>query len=276
MPIRVLLAVLLVGSLSACAGDQVERSPMPEGVVVQIDQSRFQRSGRILFVSIQNGTSHQIAISDFTLTSPRFEDVRWSGDDSLEPGDKTDIDFTMPQGRCGKRLDAKITLTYRRDGAEPQKSTTSVDDIYDNALYFADRDCAQVTLEEAAKVEVGTPQVDGTGRGSVLNLPVTMTPTDKRTDVRFAGFGDTVLFRQTPASPADVDIALTGPAQHLKMQVVPARCDPHALAEDKVGRLFAVKVVADDVPADASYFLPLTKAQRIAFFDFFRSHCGID
>lgn len=275
MPIRVLLAVLLTGSLTACGSDKIESSPMPDGIVVEIDQSRFQRSGRILFVSIQNGTSHQIAISEFTLSSPRFKDVRWSGNDTLEAGDKTDIDFTMPQGRCGKRLDAKITLTYRRDGADPQKSTTSVDDIYDNALYFADRDCAQVTLEEAAKVEVGTAQVDGTGRDSVLSLPVTMTPTGRRTDVRFAGFGDTVLFRQTPASPADVDIAMTGSPQQLRMQVVPARCDPHALAEDKVGRLFPVKVIADDVPAEGSYFLPLTKAQRIAFFDFFRSHCGI-
>lgn len=275
MPFRIVLAVLLVGSLAACGGDKVESSPMPHGIVAEIDQSRFQRSGRILFVRIQNGSSHRIAMSDFKLSSPRFEDVTWSGAETLEAGDKTDIDFTMPQGRCGKKLDARITLTYRRDDADLQKSTVSVDDIYDNASYFADRDCAQLTLEEAAKVEVGTPHVTGAGRDSVLSLPVTMTPTGKRTDVRFAGFGDTVLFRQAPASPAKADIALTGPPQHLRMQVVPARCDPHALAEDKVGRLFPVKVAADDVPTDATYFLPLTKAQRIAFFDFFRSHCGI-
>ncbi|MFI5428415.1 hypothetical protein [Aeromicrobium sp. UC242_57] len=104
---------------------------------------------------------------------------------------------------------------------------------------------------------------------------MTLTPTGKREDVRFVGFGDTVLFRQAAGSPVDVDLPLTGAPRTVTMQVVPARCDPHALAEDKVGRLFPVKIEADDLPADAAYFLPLDKGQKTAFFDFFRSHCAI-
>ncbi|MFI5428416.1 hypothetical protein [Aeromicrobium sp. UC242_57] len=158
----VVIAGLLLGfSLAACASDGPDSSPMPDGIKVEVDQSRYQQSGRTLFVSIQNGTDQQITISDFTLSSPRFDDVDWSGDDVLEAGQKTDIDFTMPRGRCGSDLDASIAVTYQVDGGRPQISTTTVDDLYDHALYFADRDCAQLTFEEAAKVEIGQPQVSG-------------------------------------------------------------------------------------------------------------------
>lgn len=61
----------------------------------------------------------------------------------------------------------------------------------------------------------------------------------------------------------------------LSRKVTPARCDGRALADDKVGRLFAVKVLDDGVGTNASFYLPLTTPQRVTFFDFYRSHCGL-
>ena len=59
------------------------------------------------------------------------------------------------------------------------------------------------------------------------------------------------------------------------MSVVPARCDPHALAEDKVGRLFGMRVIAPGLPDDSWFYLPLDKSQREAFYAYFRSRCGV-
>ncbi|MET0469053.1 MAG: hypothetical protein ABWZ87_09935, partial [Aeromicrobium sp.] len=124
---------------------------------------------------------------------------------------------------------------------------------------------------------VGTPEVTGDGLDSVLHVPVTLAPTGNADGVSFAGFESTVLFRQTDDSPTDVDVPLGAgePTTEQVMSVVPARCDPHALAEDKVGTLFGVAVRAPGLADNASFFLPLTKPQRSAFFTFFRTHCGL-
>ncbi|MCW2769134.1 MAG: hypothetical protein JWR27_567 [Aeromicrobium sp.] len=269
--------LLLLGSLVACNDDEPATTKLPDGVTVRLDQSRIQRQGRVVFLRVHNDTKQPITVARAVLASSRFSTVTWSGQEEIGATYETDLEITLPKGRCGTDVDARVTLTYQVGGGDPRRSTTQAEDPYGNAADFADRDCAELTLQKAAKVTVGDPTVEGTGRTSVLHLAVTMTPTGERDDVRFAGFGSTVLFRQAPGSPADVDVPLgpQDPPAKLDMQVVPARCDAHALAEDKVGRLFPVKVVADDVSENASYFLPLTKTQRLAFFDYFRSTCGL-
>jgi hypothetical protein len=277
-PSQLLPVVLLAGLLTACTGsDETRTTPLPDGVVLHVDQSRADRKSREVFVRVENKTSTTMTIERFELTSPRLDDVRWTGDETVEPGYERDLEFPLPVGRCGGDIDARVTLTYRIDGGDVRRSTGPADDSYGNVALFADRDCAQTTLARAAEISVGSPEVTGRSDDAVLNLPVTLAPTGDADDVRFGGFGSTVLFQQAGDSPTDVDVPLLdgGPRVELVMSVVPARCDSHALAEDKVGTLFDVVVKAPGLGQNASFYLPLDKAQRTAFFDFFRSSCGL-
>lgn len=275
-PLRpILAAVLLLGLTTGCGEDAPSSTPLPDDVTIHIDQSRIQRQGRVVFLRVHNGTKQPLTIERYVLRSPRFSPVRWSGHEEIGATYETDLELTLPKGRCGGDVDARVTLTYRMGDGDERRSTTPAEDVYGNAVDFADRDCAESTLQEAAAITVGDPRVEGDGRGSVLHLPVTLSPSGRRSDVRFAGFGSTVLFRQAPGSPTAVDVRLDGDPVTLDMRVVPARCDPHALAEDKVGRLFPVQVRADDVAEGASFFLPLTQEQKRAFFAYFRSSCGL-
>lgn len=269
-----LAAALALGVLAACGPSEPEPTSLPAGVTVHIDQSRIQRQGRVVFLRVRNGTTKPLTIERYVLRSARFASVRWRGHEEIGATYETDLELTLPKGRCGEEVDASVTLTYRIGDGGERRSTTSADDVYGNAADFADRDCAERTLAEAATIRVGTPVAEGAGRGSVLRLPVTLTPTGKRDDVRFGGFGSTVLFRQAPGSPTVVDVPLDD-VTTLDMRVVPARCDPHALAEDKVGRLFPVTVLGDGVADGASFFMPLTQAQKGALLDYFRSSCGL-
>ena len=272
-----LLVVVLSGVLAACGGeDQIDATPLPGGVVLHVDQSRVERKGREVFVRVENHTSKALTIERFELTSPRLEDVTWTGDELVEPDYERDLEFQLPRGRCGTDVDARVTLTYRVDDGELRRSTGPADDRYGNVALFADRDCAESTLARAASISVGTPAVTGEGDDAVLQVPVTLTPTGRSDDVAFGGFGSTVLFQQAGDSPTGVDVPLRGGAPvDLMMSVVPARCDSHALAEDKVGTLFGVLVKAPGLDRNASFYLPLDKAQRSAFFDYFRSSCGL-
>lgn len=267
---------LLLG-LSACT-ESPKKLPLPDGIVLIADQSRLHRKDREIYIRVQNHTKKQITVESFTLASGRIKTVKWSGDEKIGAGTETDLEFDMPQGTCGRGFTASVRLIYHIGDSKPRESMAKAEDRYGNISLSLDRDCAEKTLKEAAKLEVGEPRTVGTGRDSVFELPVTLTPTGKREDVRFAGFGSTVLFNQAPGSPADVDIPLgkADPPAELVMRVTPARCDGHALADDKVGRLFDVKVKGYVVGEGASFYLPLTTPQRTAFFDFYRSYCGLD
>lgn len=270
-----LCAAVLVAGLAACGGE-TERKPLPSGVVMHVDQTRLERKTRHVFIRVENNTKRDLTVTAFRLTSPRFKPVTWKGDESMEPGQEADLEFTMPPGRCGDSVDASVRLTYRIGDSDERESVGKADDRYHAIGLMLDRDCAKHTLAEAAKLEVGTPKIDGTGSTAVLRVPITLTPTGKRDDVRFGGFESTPLFRQAEDSPAGVDepISSTQPS-HIVMSVVPARCDAHALADDKVGRLFGMRVLAPGLPDNATFYLPLDHDQRVAFFDYFHARCGI-
>lgn len=276
-PAVLICVALLAGVLTACTSeDDIETTSLPQGVLLHIDQSRVERKGREVFVRVKNDSSRSLSIDRFDLTSPRLEDVTWTGDELIEPADERDLEFQLPRGHCGTDVAARLVLTYRVDGGELRRSTTAVEDPYGSVALLADHDCAETTLTRATSISVGAPQVAGAGAEAVLNVPVTLTPTGRSDDVGFGGFGSTVLFRQAAGSPTDVDVPLRGDAPiELVMSVVPARCDSHALAEDKVGTLFDVFVTSPDLDRNASFYLPLDTTQRSAFFDFFRTACGL-
>ncbi len=274
-PIAVLCGAALVAGLAACGGDP-ERKPLPSGVVMHVDQTRLERKTRHVFVRVENNTKRTLKVTGFVLTSPRFKQVTWKGDESMAAGQQADLEFTMPAGRCGDGVKASVRLTYRVGDSAERVSVGKADDPYQQIGLMLGRDCARTTLAKAAKLEVGTPEIDGSGSASVLRLPITLTPTGRRDDVRFGGFESTPLFRQTDDSPVGVDQPISSTQKtHLVMSVVPARCDPHALAEDKVGRLFGMRVMAPGLPDDSWFYLPLDHDQQEAFYAYFHTKCGV-
>ncbi|WP_332644669.1 hypothetical protein [Aeromicrobium sp.] len=274
--VALVCSAALLSGLGACTGELPQVVPMPDGVTLLSDQSRLHRKDREIYIRIQNKSDKPIHIEAFTLMSERITDVKWTGDEEVPAGTEADLEYDMPSAKCGTGFTPTVRLTYRMGNGKRVESDARADDRYGSISHAMDRDCAESTLNEAAKLEVGDPSIVGDGRESVFHLPVTMTPTGKRADVRFGGFGSTVLFNQAEGSPADVDVPLTGSPIKIEMLVTPARCDGHALADDKVGRLFDVKVLGDDVGKNASFYLPLNTPQRVKFFDFYRSHCGLD
>lgn len=284
---RVLLPVLagaLLPPLAGCGagpgsggsdGDS-EPVPMPAGLTAYVDQSRLLRLTRTAFVRLVNEPERTVLVTRAEVTSPRFGTVVWTGEKRF--GNEADLRFEVPHGSCGGGSEARVLLTYRIDDGPQQVSETVASDRYGAVGLFLDRDCARQVLAEAATLELGEPRVIGTGRGSVFELPVTLTPTGERDDVAFAGFEDTVLFRNADGSPAadrtrPVPLVSGGPPVELLLRLVPARCDPHALAEDKVGTLIGVRTIAPELGAEASFFLPIDDAQRAALRGFFAEHC---
>ncbi|NYI78581.1 hypothetical protein [Nocardioides panzhihuensis] len=274
----VLAAGLLIGStLAACGTTEPRETAWPDGLTAYVDQTRLQRNTGDAYVRLINDTGTPIEVSRLEVGSDRFR-ARWAGSEPVDP--EMDFDFDMPSGKCGEGGAAELTITWRSagdDAGEWRTSTGEAEDRYANVDRLLDRDCAERTLTEAAEITVGEPRTEGAGKQSVFVLPVTFAPTGALPDVTFDGWEGTVLFQLdpgTPTWPRSTPVPMTGEPTTLELRVLPARCDPHALADDKVGSLFRIHVGGPDVPDDASYFLPLTKAQKTALYDFLPLHCG--
>ncbi len=265
MDARRLIPLVVLGALVAGCSSGPERTELPDGTSVVVDQRRLQRQlGEVL---VRVASPVEMEVTSLTLSSDRSDPVTWTGSETVRAGYERDYDVTLPRGRCGPEPTFSVELTYRVDGEE-RVSRTTAPDRYGAATRLLDAGCVQETVEAVATIKVGTPEVDG----DALRLPVTATPTGTGT-VTLLGYGDTTLFRQTDDSARDV--VLGDAPRRVDLVVEPARCDPHAVAEDKVGTLFAVEVEGTDLPAGAFYTLPLTTAQRSAFFGFVREACGL-
>lgn len=275
------LVVLPVLGLPGCGGGDgdhaVETVELPAGLTAYVDQSRLLRASRNAFVRLVDESDRTVTVTRAEITSPRFGSVTWTGEKSFP--NQADLPFEVPPGRCGDGSDAQVRITYRLDDGTERVSEATATDRYGALGLFLDRDCARQVLDEAATLEIGEPRVVGVGRASVFELPVSLTPTGERDDVSFAGFEDTVLFRNTDRSIAadsgrTLPLGPDDPAVELRLRLVPTRCDPHALAEDKVGTLIGVRTAAPELSSVASFFLPIGDERRAALRAFFATHCG--
>ena len=292
-PARLLVVACALAAVGGCDPDDPRpptepaspsAAPFPADLTAYVDQGRLQRIGRQVFVrlihddTVDGGAERTVTVTRADITSDRFGPVTWTGEKTFM--NEADLEFDLPPGACGTGADADVRLTYRLDDGPELVSDTVATDRYGAIALFLDRDCAQRTVEEAADVTLGTPRVVGTGASSVFELDVTFTPTGARDDVAFAGFGSTVLFRTlagTPEFPGTTPAVLDGDRPvAVTLRLGPSRCDPHALAEDKVGTLVYLHVVAPELPAGAYYFVPIDDATRKTLRGYFADACGFN
>lgn len=266
------LLVALVLSLTGCGADEPDLSPLPDGVTAVADQTRLQRQGREVFVRIANDGAVDLEVDGLELTSDRTAAARSTRGQRIRAGYEGDVELELPRGECGKAPMFAATLEYRVDG-ERRRSRVEVDDRYGALTRILDADCVAATLDAAGDLAVGDPRREG----DVLRVPVTFTPSptaDEREVPTLVGYRGTPLVR--PAAGSATGVRLGPDPVRVDLVLAPARCDAHAIAEDKVGRLIPVEVEGAGLPADAIFTLPLTTTQKAAVTTFVRGVCGLD
>jgi len=223
---------------------------------------------REIAVAVGNDTDRRIELTSMRLTSNRWsEPVRWGGSDEVGAGSGTGLDVDPPTGTCpeGERLTASAELTYRF-GDEERRSVLPVGDPYGVLRDLVDGDCGEHAFDEAVTMTVGAPQV----RGDTWSSRITLTPRGPN-DVVLLGFAPTLRFAFGPRTPTEVELPLDRP-QRLTLDVVMGRCDPHIVAEDKVGSRFGAWVRPPGL--EYGYFtLPLDDEIRESLEEFYAQRC---
>lgn len=280
-----------LGALSACSGGPAPApSPppssgaLPTGLEVSLEQYRSDRAGRVLQLKVENGSDADVRVTGATFSSPAFtEDAVWPKDGTtILAGRTRDLPVDLADPVCtgvvaaGASLpSASVTLALRLPDGSSGTVRLVPADPFDSLSTIHTEDCAAADIAAVAAIVGSSVRVEGSGDISVAVLNVTATPRGGTGSVLLESVGTTVLLEADGggAWPLETPISGSGPATGLELRIVPNRCDPHAVAEDKVGTRLPVTAL-DASGVRRTFALPLAEGVKSQLLSFVAAHCG--
>jgi hypothetical protein len=282
------------GGSAAGTGPQEVTQAFP--ITAEVNQNRDDYGKQRVSIQLTNTSDAVLTVLGARLRSALFADgISWQASpDGIElpPGQTKSLPAALPVPVCAPAAGtdavptdaaptpAAPTLALRMApalGTAPEESVTAADPYGVLA-----RNNAELCLAQAADLIAGfrlDPGLDvaADGRTAVVRLLVTPRGAGAAADaaaLTIARIEGTTLLAEDPAVPwpRDVSVRAGGDVREIRLGIRPARCDPHAVAEDKVGTLLPLRVTVagrDGVlKVDAG---PLLRGQ---IYDFVTAACG--
>lgn len=267
--------------LAGCTSD-----PRPTDLSVELMQLRGDISVDRVQLRLGNDGTDDIDVVSARLESPLFAgSIEWlKAPARLGSGAIVDLPFLLPDLACvpdaeGQPLSA--VLEVRLPGGSPQTIEVEPGDQLGALDRLERAACLEQRVEETVVMRGVLVEVSGAGSDAVARLTVSLDPTGHGQPVQLREIRSTVLLMPLSGQqwPLETTIdADSGPSQ-VVLEIVPRRCDGHALGEDKVGTLFPVVV---ETPAEAGaeaepgiFTLTLADGVKNSLLDFVSLRCGL-
>jgi hypothetical protein len=264
----IVAAAALALPLTACApGAQPDGGPtgpgsaLPDGVTAELQQGRSDVAARQAQVVVRNGTGETLVVGSVEVDDPRFAApiVRVEDRDStIGPGRTVGIRVQLPDVACGDDVpegaESTLILDYAL-GEESGRASAVVEDPIGFIEPLHVRDCRAAAVADAAHVSF--TDFDPSPPGESASLVLGIAPTG-RSAVLISGIQTTNLITfedggdtATETLPIGLEVREgdTGLTQ-VSLPIVPIRCDPHAVQEDKRGTIFDLEVELDGEPGE--------------------------
>jgi len=256
---------------------------LPAGITASVFQSRFDYGQRVLELEISNGTGAPITVTRASFESTRFATTAvWEGPQLIPDGSARDLRVRLTDPVCDgaaprDRIVITFTLENDRNGTAmvtPTDEQGTVDSV--NA-----QDCLDVSVARVATISAPAQAEWTPGARRPATIVISVVPTGAAGTVTIHRAKGTVLLSliaQSNSQPYDMQLesvvdATAGPSV-IALQVVPARCDPHAIEEDKRGTIFPLEVETSDGPAGTIYVAMKNEVRR-SLYAFYSDYCGL-
>ena len=246
-------ATLLSGCAVAGTDPQPTRTGLPDDVTVALIQWRSDVATRQAQVEVHNGSEQPIVIGDITVSDPRFAGPATRIIDkrsTVLPGGTVDIRIQLPDLSCDTPEGTSTVALTLVDGDSEDVRTASLPDRLGFLAPLYERECRAEELADAAKVTFAsfTPSLPGVP----ADLALEVVPTGEG-GARVAAIQSTNLLSfagpAVRSYPIDVTMAPGDTAERIVvLPVVPSRCDPHAVLEDKRGTVFNLAIELEGRP----------------------------
>lgn len=281
-PLAAVLA-LLVGCAapSPDPATSTAATSLPAGVTVELRQTRADVALRQAAVEVRNTTDRTLVVGSVAVTDPRFaapaERVVERAS-TLAPGAVADIRVQLDDVACDASDDAAATVTLHYRWSEGEADAVATAPIVDAVPFVAAlhaNECLQVEAERSAAIAFGRFLPSPPREPATLELVV--TPTAGVGALRIVGIRETNLLTtpdvEDSVHPLDIDqTGADRSAVTVGLPILPARCDAHAVQEDKRGTVFRVLVEVDG--RAGSFDLAATPEMRGEILGWIAEWCG--
>jgi hypothetical protein len=240
------LALLL--ALAACSPQPAEPRELPAGIQVELFQLRSDVADRGAQVRVINGSDTDLVVTSLTFADDWFAGEAVRDRTSTVPAGRTvDLRFALPESACEDEPDAasrtsRVTLELVGGGT----ATVDVADPLGFTTLIHEMECLRHDLARVATLE--WTEFTPTAAPLPAELQLSITPAGGTATAELVEVQTTNLLqfadKPTPFALAST-VTGTDAATTVAVPIVPLRCDPHAVMEDKRGTVFDVLVDLD-------------------------------
>jgi hypothetical protein len=279
------VACYAVLSVAVTGCGTVGRAELPDGIRVEVLQGRTDYTSGTLVLRIINESGSPIELERAGLSWPGFsEPAIWERGTTVRQGTTVDLRSPVPAVECDDADDGRQEPTADLsfvDGDRRGTATVLVADPLSTLERLRDSGCIVKRVDRVATISVDPPVVKGDGRQSVAVIRLTFAPTGEEGRVEVDAVSSTPLLRPDPAThpgagdwPLELIVDATSGPGTAELRIVPARCDAHAIADDKVGTVFHLAVRLTDGTAGEYRLIP-PDGIREQLLDYVRATCGL-
>ncbi len=243
-----LAALVCAGlALTACSPSAPQSTDLPAGVTVELIQLRSDVVDRAAELRLQNESDHDLVVTKISLTDPRFAaPIVREKHSSVSSGRAVDMRVDLPPVACdaeGASGPTTLELDYEVDG-RPAVAEASVPDSLAFIPLLHEKECLRERLGEVAALSWSGFEPSDAGAPAHLTLQITPAGGPGSARIDTVETTPLLMFDTAGAAPYIVGLEIEGsgsPGQ-VRVPLVPLRCDPHAVMEDKRGTIFDVGV----------------------------------
>lgn len=201
---------------------------------------------------VTNNGPGPVDITAAELSTPLYTDTsRWipgpSGHSILRAGTTVALPAPLtaalncddsPELKTTPPVEATVLLTV--DG---QQQNYVAPDPYAALERLQQQDCLEQAVLDVAALEL-SPDVAVSPDGGTAVVRLSIVPTGNSGSITLKSFGGTTLLAEDPRQPWPRNISVNGSDGPIivELSVLPARCDAHALAEDKTGTKLPIDI----------------------------------
>ncbi|MGM7697567.1 hypothetical protein [Microbacterium sp. A84] len=261
--------------LSACTSSPERNAP--DGVTVSLVQGRTDIASGLVSIRVQNDGEETVRVLTASYLDPRFATgAEWDRATDIPAGAARALRVEVPPPDCDVGIESAsgtAQLTFSTSEGETV-AAYDVTDPFDFVSPYIEAACFAKQLSETATIALEGVMVEANGEGAVLEMRVTANSEDA---VVLDSVDGTVLLAPDGGDEAwHPQVTVTpGTSASVELRVVPTRCDPHAVVEDKVGTRFPASItILSSTPRTGVFVIVADDAQRAALYGYVTGHCG--
>lgn len=232
-----------------------------------VNQFRDNYGKQIIEIQLTNNSADTVTVRAASIATPLFASgIAWrASPDAVQipPGQAKSLPAKLTAANCGTGTGStgpgsegsedqgavSVTVRLSPNGAPESLPATDpfgvlVRNNTEQCLAGEAGAVAKIALEPAL-------EVSGDGRRAVLRLSIlpslrtSPAPPSGARRLIIERIGGTPLLEEDPAKPWPLHLTVDagGPVREVELGIRPARCDPHAVAEDKVGTVIPLSVM---------------------------------